>query len=397
MKQLDKGSKELIKRINKSNVLRTIREHKEISRADISKITGLTPATVSKIAKSLIDTNLIIEKGSGMSSGGRKPILLEINPQGVYVIGLDMGTTKLRFGIIDLYGNIVKKETKRFTKFMTKENMVDLMKESIYSLLSHEKISLNNIVGIGIGVHGLVDPIKGISIFAPAFGWTNLSIKEIFEDEFNLDVYIDNDVRVMALGEKWFGHGKNINDFICINIGTGIGSGIYIDGSLYRGFSNGAGEIGHISLEDSLICNCGNKGCLDKLASAQGIVRRFNELKEKNMKTERIECEFNSKKVFEYAVNKDYEATKVIQDTGVYIGKAISSAVNLLNPEMVVIGGGVANSWDLIYPTIKNEISCRSLKNNLKGLKILRTKLGDEAGLIGAGTLVIKNIFDFIK
>lgn len=397
LKQINKGSKHLIKQINTSNVLKIIRDKKEISRAEISKLTGLTPATVSSTAKRLIQMNLIKEKGSGSSSGGRRPILLEVNREGAYVIGLDMGTTKLRFGIIDLYGNILKKDTKSFEETMTKDSMISFMKKSIYSLLSDEKIKIDKIVGIGIGVHGLVDSLNGVSLYAPAFGWRNLPIKEIFENEFNVEVYIENDARVMAIGEKWFGSGKDINDFIFINIGTGIGSGIYVDGSLYKGASNGAGEIGHISLEDRGICNCGNVGCFDALASSGGIVKRFNEIKKNHEKKEYIIDTFDSKKVYNLALKKDDEAQIVMKETGIYIGKAISFIANILNPKRVVIGGGVSESWDIIYPEIEAQIRKGTLYHNRENLIVVKSKLGEEAGLIGAGTLVIKNLFDFVK
>ncbi|QIB27036.1 ROK family transcriptional regulator [Caloranaerobacter azorensis] len=400
MTKLNIADKSLIRQINMSAILQVIREKEPISRAEISKLTGLNPATVSNNVSNLIQMKIVREIGSGESSGGRKPVLLELNPKAFYIIGVDMGTTKVITAVTDIEGKIVKKVVMRFPKDRTVKVVIDIIKDSIYKVIEGSNIEVDKILGIGMGVHGLVDCDKGISIYAPAFDWHNIDIKKIFEDEFSVPVNIDNDARVMALGEKWFGRAKNALDFVCLNIGTAIGSGIYLNGELYRGSSFGAGEIGHINIVNrGPRCNCGNYGCLEVMASGPAIVDRF---------IERINCGEKSKVIdfvdgnlsnitgeiiFKAAIEGDELSKTILNETGRYIGLAVSVIINLLNPEMILIGGGVSKAGEFIFDAIKDTVFQKSMKHNVENTYIGPTGLGENCGVIGAATLILKDIF----
>lgn len=398
MKDFHRADKKLIKKINTVSILKVIRENGPISRADISKKIGLNPATVSSNVSDLLNLRIIKEIGSGESSGGRKPILLELNSNELYIIGVDMGIKKVTTGLIDIEGNIINKTILYYTENPDVDGVINVIKESIYEVVKGYDNDLDKVIGIGMGIHGVVDTEEGISIYAPAFNWHNIDIVKSFESEFNTSVIIDNDVRAMALGEKWFGKAKESKNFVLLNIGTGVGAGIYLNGSLYRGNNFGAGEIGHIRISDQRIkCKCGHYGCFDAIASGPGIVTRFI----KGLKSGKSSSILNrmdikditSEKIYGEALKGDELSIQILRETGKYIGIGISMIVNILNPKMILIAGGVSRAEKFLFDEIKNTVFKKSINNNLKLLYIGETYLKENSGIVGAATLIIKDIF----
>ncbi|SHJ97462.1 ROK family transcriptional regulator [Paramaledivibacter caminithermalis] len=395
---INKADKKLIKKINTVSILKVIREKGPISRADISKIIGLNPATVSSNVSDLLNQKIIEEVGSGESSGGRKPILLELNTNEIFVIGVDMGIRKVTAGLINIDGKVINKVTLHFKMETDRKQVIKTMKNSIYEVVKGFDDKLDKIIGIGMGIHGPVDSEKGVSIYAPAFNWSNVNIANIFEDEFKVPVIIDNDCRAMALGEKWFGKAKTSKNFVLLNIGTGIGAGIYLNGDLYRGSNFGAGEIGHVSITHNKIkCQCGKYGCFEAVASGVGIVRRFVEKIEEGKKTSILNKmsikDITSEKIYEEALQGDKLSIQILNETGRYIGDGLSIIINILNPEMILMAGGVARASEFIFGEIKETIEKKSINNNLKSLYIGETDLKENAGIVGAATLIIRDIF----
>ncbi|WP_432408315.1 ROK family transcriptional regulator [Wukongibacter sp. M2B1] len=394
----NRADKKLIKKINTVSILKIIRERGPISRADISKMIGLNPATVSSNVSGLLKRKLIKEVGSGESSGGRKPILLELNSSEIYVIGVDMGIKKVSAGLIDIDGSIIQKVTLQYPEKAKQENVLETIKESIYEVVKKEDDDFNKIIGIGMGIHGIVDIEKGLLSYAPAFDCHDVDIVSIFKNEFKTPVIIDNDVRVMALGEKWFGKAKEAQNFVLLNIGTGIGAGIYLNGKLYRGNNFGAGEIGHVSISDKKIkCKCGEYGCFEAIASGTGIVTRFiEELKQGSSSSilNRIDVfHITSEEIYKEALRGDKLSIQILKETGNYIGAGISMLINILNPEMILIAGGVSKAGKFIFEGVQRAVSKKSINNNLKFLYIGETDLKENAGIVGAATLIIKDIF----
>lgn len=395
---ITRADKKLIKKINTVSILKIIREKGPISRADISKMIGLNPATVSSNVSDLLHQKIVREIGSGESSGGRKPILLELNSSEIFVVGVDMGIKKSTAGLIDIDGNVINKVTLYFGMEMNQEQVIEIMKDSIYKVVKGYDDKFNKIIGIGMGIHGPVDSQRGMSIYAPAFNWHNINIAEIFKEEFKVPVIIDNDCRAMALGEKWFGKAKDAKNFVLLNIGTGIGSGIYLNGNLYPGSSFGAGEIGHVSITNKKIeCQCGKYGCFEAMASGTGIAKRFIK-KVKEGKTTSILnkmdiSDITSEKIYEEALLGDELSIQMLKETGKYIGDGLSMLINILNPEMILMAGGVVRAREFIFDEIQKSVSKKSIDNNLKNLYIGETMLQENAGIVGSATLIIRDIF----
>lgn len=270
------GSFQLMKKMNQQIILKLIYDQKAISRAEIAEISGLSPATVTNITRELLQMGLIKESREGESRGGRKPVLLELNPVGAYFIGLEWGIAEIRGVLMNLNREIITYDAVDVESYHF-DTFLQLSTEIVNGFLNYF-VDKTRIYGLGLGVHGMVDPEGGYSLFAPHFKWRNISVKKELEERLKMPVLIDNDVRVMALAEKWNGR----NNFVLINSGPGIGAAIVLDGKLYYGRNYSAGEFGHMAiLKNGPLCSCGNTGCLEALISTDNLVYRYNtELKQ---------------------------------------------------------------------------------------------------------------------
>ena len=311
-----------------------------------------------------------------------------------YKIGVDVGGTNIKVALVDKKGNIVYSNTVPTRAEMGYEYTISNMKQAIYELMKETKTSKEVIEGIGFGFPGQVDCERGIVRLAPNIpGWVNVPIASIIEEEFGIPTKIDNDVRCAALGELNFGAGKGCQNLICITVGTGIGSGLIINGKLVRGASNAAGEIGHIKLQmqGGPICGCGDTGCLEAFASGPSIVAMAEQyiLGGKSTKyRELANPDITPYIVAEAAKQGDNVAKRIFEIVGEYIGIGMASVVNLLNPEKIVIGGGVADAGDLLIEPIKRTLKERAMPIQADAVEIVSAELGNTAGVIGASLLI---------
>lgn len=397
---INAADRSLTRKINSSVILNIIAEKGPISRADIAKRTGLNPATVSGNVSLLLEDGIVSESGSGESSGGRKPILLSLNCGAYYCIGVDMGISKVECAVINLGGSIVFKTVLRYCAESGAEQILSCTEACIRKAIEGCGIDRKLFLGIGVGVHGLVDSAAGISIYAPAFNWRNLPLKDMIGKKFDLPVFIENDVRAMTLGENRFGAAAGVDDLVLINVGTGVGSGIMIDGELYRGATFGAGEIGHICIADNgPRCNCGNYGCLEAMASGPAIARRVvSQIKtgRSTILTSLIDDDLSNitgEAVYRAACSGDQLSISALEETGRYIGLAVSNIINILNPEMIVIAGGVASAGAYIMNPLIEVARKKSMREAGAKVRIVTSLLGEDCGVIGGGTLVLDGLF----
>lgn len=397
------GNFELMREMNTKLILRVIRKFSPISRSGIVKKTNLTGATVSRIVSKLLEYGLVQEVGYGESQGGRKPILLELNPHSVLVLGIDIEVDEINGVIIDLNGDVLIKRNIPTLGLVEEEKILGHVMDMINNLLSVDNYR-EKVIGIGIGMHGLVDYIQGISIYTPAFGWSNVPVAKIINDKFQLPTIVENNVRSLTLAENWFGSAKNIHNFICIKVGSGIGSGIFTNGELYRGVSNSAGEIGHTTVdEDGERCSCGNYGCLESLASIPALIKKAKKIIKQGAKSKINELVgdnpdlITENTIYEAANRGDLIARQLLAETGRYLGISIANTINLLNPEAVILGGKIVNAGDFVLNSLKETVKRRALSYPQKHVSIMHSSLGREGVAIGAAVLVLENIFDFKK
>jgi len=402
MSKVLKGSFELMKQLNIAAVLKVLRTGGKRSRAEIAEITGLTPASVTNITKFLMNAGYLNETGIGESSGGRPPVILELNPEARYVIGVDLGVGVIEVVIANLEAKILVKKT---IKIEDKEDekvyniVLNKIISMIREIIDESTIGKEKIMGIGMAVHGVVNTSTGVSEFAPYYNWKKVSISQNVEDALGYPVYIDNDVRAMALGESWFGSARGIDNFITINISNGIGAGIIIDNKPYYGVDYSAGEIGHIVVDvDGPKCNCGNYGCLESIASNKSLVKKAMKLIKQGIETRISKNKKNVEDITiedicEAASNGDETAITLLKEAGRYIGLAISNLVNTLNPTQVVMVGEIMLSNDYALESIKGTVKKVGFELPAQKTRILQSTLGSNAAVIGAVTLVLQEVF----
>ncbi|WP_221567080.1 ROK family transcriptional regulator [Alkalihalobacillus sp. TS-13] len=395
-----RGTFQLMKSINRSAILNMVREKGPISRAEIAKQTSLTPPTVSNIVKELIESKFVIETTQGTSQGGRKPTLLEINADQFFMIGIDVGRYKMNFVVSNLFGDLKDTAVLQIKEHPTKEEIINTMKKGIRTLLEPERNDPKKFIGIGVGMHGIVDVEKGISLFAPSFQLYDIPIKSELEKEFEMLIKVENDARTMTLGESWFGNGNIEDNLVGVNVGHGIGAGIMINGRLFHGDSDIAGEIGHVTIDLSgPKCTCGNYGCLQTLAGGPAIADRAK----KELKTGKASRILNlvdndlekvdGKVVYEAARSGDEFSIELLNQTGRYLGIGLINLIHTLNPERIIIGGGVSRAGDFLMDGIKETIHSRGLTKKAKETPIVLSKLGENASAFGSCVLILEEFF----
>jgi len=291
------------------------------------------------------------------------------------ILGIDIGGSKIAAGIVDTAGNVLYSEKEQLPAGTTADSLLAVIKNKCDKIT--EKYNFEK---IGVTIPGLADSQNGIWVYAPFSGINNFPIADKINHMYGKKVYIENDVNACAVGEKRFGCCKNTDDFIWITVSNGIGGSVFTNGKLYTGCNGNAGEIGHIKVRDNddneFQCGCGDYGCVEAVAAGPGIRKRYGG----TLTAEQIANE---------ARNGNTAALKVMYDTGYYIGKALSAAINMLNPEMAVFGGGVSQSFDLIEPGIKDALSRYMFKAANKNIKLTQTALAYNAALIGAAAITI--------
>lgn len=309
-------------------------------------------------------------------------------------IGIDVGGTNVKIALVNDKGSIIYSNSIPTRAEMGYEYTINNMKEAIRDLLKETNSKPKDIEGMGFGFPGQIDCKKGVVRLAPNIpGWVDVPIAEIMEKEFGIPTRVDNDVRCAALGELNFGAGVGCENLVCITVGTGIGSGLIVNGKLVRGASNAAGEIGHIKLDmnGGPLCGCGDRGCLEAFASGPSIVAMAEEYIRGGKSTKYRELanpEITPYIVSEAAKQGDAVALRIFTIIGEYIGIGLASVVNLLNPEKIIIGGGVAAAGDILLNPIKETLVKRAMKIAGSTVQVVPAKLGNTAGVIGASLLI---------
>jgi glucokinase len=319
-----------------------------------------------------------------------------MNIQSSYAIGVDLGGTSIKLGIVSKQGKIIKKTAVETKAEGGPESVIAQIKYGINILLHNNKFKLH---GIGIGSPGTVLINKGIVENPPNFpGWKKINLGNIIKKEFNTRVHIDNDAHAAAMGEMIFGAGKNIDSFIMITLGTGVGGGIVFNRKIFRGEHGGAGEVGHLTIDyKGEKCNCGSFGCIEAYAGNAYLIRRVKE--QLNNYPDSVIWDLISEnpdnltpKIIDMAAVKgDPFAISVIHDLGHFLGAALSSVSNLLDISTFIIGGGVAGFGVPLFKTIKEIMVQRVLTPLRPKIKIIPARLKNDAGIKGASSLVFYN------
>ncbi|WP_147804418.1 ROK family transcriptional regulator [Alkalicoccus halolimnae] len=390
------GSFHMMKSLNRSLILNTIRQNGAISRSEIAKATKLTPPTVTNLVNELLEENLVYESSAGESKGGRKPILLKIKSDSRFIIGIDIGVRKMRIALSDMDARLLKQELIPMPGSLTKTTFLEFLQHHVGTFMRSIDERREKLIGIGAAMHGIVDHRTGNSIHAPTLGIRNIPVKEALEEVSGLPVRVENDAKAMALGEKWFGAGRNVDSFLCLNIGEGIGAGLVIDNTLFHGHNSLAGEIGHMMIEkDGPVCSCGRSGCLQTFASGEAMRRRMKAKLETGAASSLKAADSpDGAAIFEAAEKGDELSREVLSETGDYLGTGLVNAVHFINPPLIILGGGVAKAGKYLLPSIKKVMKDRALSEEAGETEVEVSYLGEEGSLIGACTLILAELFE---
>ncbi len=304
------------------------------------------------------------------------------------VLGIDLGGTNIKAGAVDRDGRVLSRTRLPTDVSRGPEAVADRIAQAGRRCTESLPENPGQPVGVGIGSPGNIDLERGVVLFSPNFpGWTDIPLRQMIEDRLELPCAIDNDANVAALAEQWVGAGRGAGSLIIFTLGTGIGGGIVLDGKVWHGFGGVGGELGHMSIDpNGPRCGCGNMGCVEAHASATNMVRRVREavaagratvLKEKGE-------ELTARDIYEAAVAGDALAGENLTRTGEYLGIAVSNMLHILNPEVVVLSGGVIAAGEMLMRPLMEEVQKRTMAASLKGVKICFAQLGEDAGVIGA-------------
>ena len=383
-----------LRRVNRSLVLRQIYFAAPISRAAISRSSGLSPATVTLVVNDLIEKGIVMESGSEESEGGRPRRLTTLNPEYGYFIGVDCGETHIQVELFDLTLRAHAAQTLAMSPgTTTPQQVVDRIAEASETLLAGSGIPRARILSVGVSMPGLVDPATGVSIFAPNWGWHNIRLAALLEAQLALPVYLDNGAKAAALAEMWFGAGRRIDSLAVLLIGTGVGAGIIANGSLYRGATNSAGEWGHTVLE--LLgrpCRCGSQGCLEAYVGAPAIIARLQEIAPASPLIAAGDQQASLAAIVAAARQGEADAVAVLSSTTHYLGAGIANLINLVNPRAVLIGGWLGlQLFEYILPELRQIVQRYALAQPASATSIGACDLGQDALCLGAASLALEH------
>ena len=376
-----------IRDINRQIVLNYVRDRGPISRAEIARETELQRSTVSTIVEELKSGGLIEEIGEGESTGGRRPTMLRLRAAGAIAIGVDITPTCTTIATSDLAGRVLERED--FPHIDQPEQLYARVIESVRRLAA--KAGESKIEGVGVSLPGLVDPESGRAVYIPWFNWRDWPVAAEISGATGLEVIVDNDANAAALAALWFGRQelREARDFIMVLVAEGIGTGIIVDGQIYRGERGGAGEFGHMIVGERgpVACSCGNHDCWEAFASGRAAVARYLQ---GGGGANVGQIDFAG--VVDRALSGEERAIRALNETAHYLGIGISNLIVGLSPEAVVVGGVIARAWPLVADALSETIQ-RSVRRGLPSARIMPSILGDRPTLMGAISLVLARKF----
>ncbi len=389
------GNAKVVRNINRSMVLNIIRSRQPISRTKLARLTGLNKSTISSIVADLLEEELITEEIKIDQNIGRNPLDLSLK-LGKYLVGaISIDAALTRIAIADIDGSICG-TCSITTEPQQPENFIKTCLTELNRLRIENNLS--ELHGLGFSIAGIVDSKKLIVNFAPNLGWENFNLGEAVKKLLpDIEILaVGNDAKNSALAELWFGnHGMNLANFVFLQVGPGIGSGIVVGNKILDGEFHASGEVGHmIIFEGGELCVCGNHGCWERYASDRATISRYAVKKFGSMDlTNNITVD----DIVENANNNDEVAREVLSQTGYYLGMGIANIIKAFDPHAIIVGGRIIQAWDLIYPEIIEIVSQRAFYGKKKNSIILPTSLKIRPRLLGAATLAIKEIFNDYK
>jgi glucokinase-like ROK family protein len=401
-----KGSNiNLVKTHNMSAILYTLLREEMVSRVELAERLSLSNTTITNLTAELLEQEIILEE-QVETSGKRKRVgrprrMLRLIPNARFSIGVHIGVGMFRVAVTDLIAEIIYNQMTKFDLDTPSEDVISKVAENIELIIQESGVDRANVIGIGVGASGLVNYMSGVNVLAPRLGWKDVPIQYLLESHLDLPVSVDNNVRSMALGEAFFGAYRGVGSLAFVYGRIGVGAGFVVDGQLFRGSSAGAGEIGHTIMlpQGGDLCSCGNSGCLETLISEPVLVKQAELFAEENPESllaqylKKEDISGKMEQIFTAARDGDKISLDFIEDRACYLGIALGNLINMINPEVILLGGMFAQGHDLIIPVAEEKMKEAAFARLGEKVQIAATGFGWQAGVIGAAALALTTFF----
>ncbi|MEE4195334.1 MAG: ROK family transcriptional regulator [Anaerolineae bacterium] len=387
-----------VRQHNTALILSTLRQNETLSRAEIAARTGLNRSTVSSIINELLEEKAIEETILQSEKIGRPGMLLKLNPGYGFTVGIDVNVDYITAVMMDYTYTIMWEKTIPVVSPTQQETLLQQAIDLTHTAVDLGKNKNMKVLGIGVVIPGLVDTYHGVLIMAPNLGWENVPLKAIWQAHFDCPIFVENDANAAALGEFYIGEAKAVQNFICINVGVGIGGGIVIDGSLMRGARGFASEVGHMVVEpDGKPCGCGSRGCLETVIGNIAILASVKETLRsappvQPFTSEASIQEITLRQIVEAAIDGHPVCQTALRKVGYHLGLVVGSLVNIFNPELVIIGGYSHEMVVQILPELRRTARSHIMRVSRKDLDIRPSRFGVSSSVIGAASLVFEHL-----
>ncbi len=390
-----------IQRERMNAILRAVLETPHATRGHLASRLGLSPSSIVKYTKVLIDKGLVRESDRVQSTGGRRSTLLELNPEAGLTVAVLLEATTLRGHLVDASGNTRAEETVSVRQGMPREELLEALFGLLDSLCLRARDIPSRILGIGIGIGGFIDPVNGVSHeYLYARDWYDVPLRQLVEERFTLPCYLVNDANSCALGEKYRGMGVGVEHFLCVWIGEGIGMGIVANGELYQGKSFYAGEFGHVhAADDGALCFCGHTGCLETVCSQQSILAACRSGLRQGVNSEILKhCggdaeNISMEHVIAAANDGDRFARNIMAQAGDVLGTKLSDVADLFNPELIILRGPVIDGNEFLYERVQGIVRDLCLRPTAMAMRILHSTDCRDLRFAGISCAILSDLF----
>ncbi len=378
-------------------ILRTIKERGIVSRTELQSMTNLSWGTITNTTRELLNRNLIREEGALQTKAGRKPVRLAINPDSHSLVGIDLNCETLRCMATNLCGDALFESYRQYEISLAPEAVLDLVLNMVQEALHSPKVEGRICLGIGVGAPGSIDAAAGILRVAPRLpGWVNVPVRDYLQHRLPVPVLLEHDPNCLALAERWFGHAGSAEDVHCLMLGAGVGMGFLLNGEIYRGSQQQAGEFGHTTVNpEGPVCACGNRGCLEAYCSSQAVIQAIRSHPEKQSEFLRnifAQRTPTLEEISDAATNGDQSALDALRDMGTYLGIGLANLVNILNPELIVLSGPMLAVAQHFLPALDEQVQKRSWQHSSR--QVILSELGPRGIAVGACGAVLQSLFD---
>jgi len=396
-----------VKLHNRQVVLLSLLHEPQLSRVQLARQTNLSNTTITNLIAELLEQGVVSETAEQtlqpdeLRPVGRPQTGIQLEPNVHYVVGIHIGVGLFRVGLANICNELLHNQVVYFDVNLPVEQVLAKMVETVGMVIQASGVERTKILGLGVGASGLVDFQSGVNLLAPNLNWHDVPLRDFFQQALNLPVVVDNNVRSMALAETYFGAGRGVESLAFVYGRTGVGAGLVFRGQVFRGSTQGAGEIGHtvILLRGGELCRCGQRGCLETLISEDSILRQADQIVRlfpEGILAQTLSDEHDLspiERVFRAARAGDGTVRAMLEERAFYLGVALSGVVNLFNPELILLGGIFARGQDFFLEPVIRAVSEMSFGGMGKRVRIKPTSFGWKAGVLGASALALMTFF----